>query len=100
MKTIWKYKLEITDYQMISLPINAKIISTGIDPIGDLCIWAEVDSDQKNLLGVNVAIIGTGNPFPHGVGDEYKFLGSVLYRETLMWHVYVDSIIVKLYSRR
>lgn len=84
MKAIWKYQLELTDKQVIEAPMNARALSVGLDPAGDLCVWMEVERDVFNH-GKTFYIVGTGHPLP----DEQfiEFIGSVK-QDPFMWHVY------------
>lgn len=82
--SIYKYELDITDSQRITLGDNGRIISAGLDPHGKLCVWAEVvmgDQDSQRTI----RIIGTGNP----VDDlpKLEFIDSVRVGP-FMWHVY------------
>ena len=63
-KVIYKYKLEITDYQKIYLPIGSKILSVA-NQRESLCLWALVDPDGNFGEHLHhIEIIGTGNPIP------------------------------------
>jgi hypothetical protein len=86
MKTIWKYQLVLEDFQEIEMPKASRIISTGIDPMGDLCIWAEVFTDfsEENKESKTIAIVGTGNPMPI---DPVLYIGTVPMGQ-FVWHVY------------
>lgn len=60
-KSIWKFPLKITDYQKVSMPIGARVLSAQIQN-GILCIWAIVDeSVEKEEF--EFEIFGTGNPY-------------------------------------
>ena len=84
MKTIWKYKLEIADVQEVGIPLNANIIHAGADPIGGLCLWAEVDTDIPPCTRT-VYLRGTGHPLPP---PEAKHIGSAVFGP-FVWHVYI-----------
>lgn len=88
MRTIFKYPLELTDKQNIKLPYSARItakpIHAGLDPQGELCVWAECDKDSGKFATVTIYIVGTGNPLP----DETSVhIGSVT-QGSFVWHVY------------
>ena len=83
MKTIYKYAIGITDEQAVTMPRGAKILSAGLDPQGNPCVWAEVDTDEKDI-SVTIEIFGTGNPIqPH----PRKFIGTFV-DDVFVWHVY------------
>lgn len=89
MRTIWKFPLKITDYQWIEVPLESEILSVQSQH-GQLCLWAEVDSDSSKSRWT-VYVIGTGNPLPEMHGTH---VGSVI-MNPFVWHVYVS----KGYSR-
>ena len=92
MEKIYKYKLEITDYQIIDLPKNAKILSVMSQPpaygevIDSLYMWAGVDDDNP-IEPRRIRIFGTGNPMAYE--HKLKFIGTVsMNSNSLIWHVF------------
>lgn len=85
--TIWKYPLERVDIQRITLPAPARILSAGLDPSGQLCVWAMVDSSPNQMLCREIRIFGTG----HSIDDSLlpDFVGTVL-DGPFMWHVFAS----------
>lgn len=59
MKTIYKYKLYVTDRQTVSMPIGSKILNIQTQK-GEPCIWALIDTDN-DIEDRKFAIYGTGN---------------------------------------
>lgn len=88
MRTIWKFPLGRHEIQGIGFPIGSKILSAGLDPKGDLCIWVEVDPDEKEKSGCAIFIQGTGNPMHDDLeSGKGQFIDTV--REgDFMWHIY------------
>ena len=86
MKTIYKYPLEITDEQTVSMPIGAQVLSAQMQG-NNLCIWALVDSDNFNC-DRRVRIFGTGNTVV--LDDNWKFVGSVQER-IFVWHIFIEN---------
>ncbi len=86
-RTIWKYPLRITDWQRVSMQRGACILSAGVDPQGQLCIWAEVDP-EASVEPRDVRIVGTG----HGIDltGYSRFVGSVT-RGMFVWHIYMAA---------
>lgn len=84
MKTIWKYVLQLEEKQNFDMPIGAEILSCGLDPMGQISIWAMVDT-EKDYIGRQIVIVGTGNPVPTGL----KFIGSVT-QGPFMWHIFTN----------
>jgi len=84
VKAIWKYELEVTDLQRVSMPVGAKPICVQVQ--GDLlCLWAEVNTEPERPRGGRTfEIIGTGNPIPEA---ERAYIGTVQ-MPPFVWHVY------------
>lgn len=72
MKSIWKYKLEITDEQSIEMPKGSKVLSVGVQD-GVPVIWAEVDLLSFCTEKRVILIFGTGNPID---GTSHTFVGT------------------------
>lgn len=83
---IWKFPLALTDNQTIRLPVGAVILSAGLDPGDDLCLWVKVDAAEPAQHDVPIRIVGTGNPMPE-VG---YFVGTVR-QGRFMWHVFAGA---------
>lgn len=85
MKTIWKFFLDVTDAQVVSVPYGARVlpaVETG--GIGrPLQIWAEVDTDLEHEERA-FYVVGTGNPFPAAAA---RYVGTCM-QGPLVWHVY------------
>lgn len=86
MKTIYKYPIEITDYQTIKIPINAKIIHTGLDPHGIPCLWAMVDLTNNQTQTITIYVVGTGNPIPNNVRQHIGSFNQGLF----VWHIFIN----------
>lgn len=84
MKTIFKYRLLISDRQVVNLPRGATILSAGLDPAGELCLWAAVDTDNPKQPR-EILIFGTGHLLPDIV--TLRFIGTVN-QGPFMWHVF------------
>jgi hypothetical protein len=85
MKTIWKFPLEVTDYQNVRMPKGAEILSVA-DQYGVVCVWAMVDSDAE-LEDRMFYIFGTGNPVSETL--PWQFVGSVQ-QNIFVWHVFAE----------
>lgn len=87
MKTIYKYPLPLVGRSTIQLPNHAIIRHIGVDPRGDLCLWAEVDPDSPTAPFA-VWIFGTG----HAIHDEAgTFLGTIVVNG-YVWHLYSPDV--------
>lgn len=89
-RLIWKYELEITDKQELTVPRGAKFLSAG-NQDGKLCVWASVDpkvAKHGDNETVTLSVIGTGNPFiPEDAGT---YLDTVI-MPPFVWHVFVKG---------
>lgn len=84
MKTIFKYRLELADSQVLRLPKGAKLLTVQIQH-GAPHVWAEVD-DTQELEDMGVWIFGTGHPLS---AEGLTYLGTYqLYGGQLVFHVY------------
>ena len=81
---IWKYKLHITDEQIIELPKWSQVLSVGVQD-GDICLWALVNPEEEIGQG-QIFIRGTGHPCSEEIGGFY---GTVMLRGgALVFHVF------------
>lgn len=83
MKTIFKYRIRITDEQAVSMPEGAQILTVQMqDRLPYL--WAIVDTNAVNHDRV-IEVLGTGNPIPKTGSRAY--IGTVQERP-YVWHVF------------
>jgi hypothetical protein len=83
-KTIYKYKLEITDIQSIETPGFPQFLEPQFQN-GELFIWAIVEPG-KETTKEQIAIYGTGNPVPDDISSDI-FLGTIQ-MGPLVWHIF------------
>ena len=93
---IHKYVLNsFLESQIIEISGLDRILSVGLDPSEELCIWAIVDTNNSNVTWTRVLIIGTGISFDPDIltdtelGPVNRFLGSVT-QGSFVWHVFVS----------
>ena len=94
MKKIYKYALRVTDEQKLVLPQHAKILSVAEMDTATIALWAVVNPDlsgkgegyEEERL---VRIFGTGNPIDEQQLEGVDFVGTVVTRIGLVWHVFV-----------
>ena len=86
MKTIYKYKLPLTDLSEISLPASGDVISVG-DQQGELVLWVLVEPDEKMMLRT-FRIAGTGHPLGFESPNDVSFIGTVQQASGLVWHIF------------
>ena len=87
MKTIWKYNLDVDDYQTISIPPPAKILSVSTQG-EQIVLYAEVETESKLLHNVDIWMHGTGHEVK--APKNSRFIGTVkLMGGALMFQIYV-----------
>jgi hypothetical protein len=78
---VWKFPLAIPKTR-VTMPIDSKIVAVGLDPSGELCLWAEVYPEWIQR-GRDFVVVGTGHPVPDtGTYRGYAVMGP------FVWHVY------------
>lgn len=87
-KTIWKYSIATTDYQELTLPNGANILTVQVQG-GIPCLWALVDPEEQNSR-VKIRIFGTGHVIEDQ--DELKYIGTYqLNGGGLVFHVFTQD---------
>lgn len=90
MTTIYKYKLDVADWQAIQLPQGAIIRAIQFQR-NVLCLWTEVNPSVLDapLEARYFEVFGTGYEIPTGMGIERAYLATVQTQSgRLVWHVY------------
>lgn len=84
MKTIWKFPIQVTDYQKIDMPARAKILCVQIQG-GEPYLWAEVDSEEDYVTRL-IHVYGTGHAMPQDTG---RYIGTFqMMQGRLVFHAY------------
>ena len=84
MKTIYKYPIQITDEQEITMPTGAIVIHAGLDPQGTPCVWARVDTEAEPEP-VSILVYGTGTTMEY---EPLEHVGSFT-QGPFVWHVFL-----------
>lgn len=87
MSRIFKYDLQITDEQVVEMPVGAKILTAQFQ-YEKLVLWAIVD-DNPEKKNRKIRIVGTGHPF-----SDYELLYITTvqqYEGKLVWHIFEDK---------
>jgi hypothetical protein len=87
-RQIWKYPLP-KGLNLLEMPEKAIPRSVQIQG-GQLCLWAEVQTNQP-LEKRRFIVIGTGHPFPPVETRPDIYIGTVQ-DGALVWHIY-ESVI-------
>lgn len=74
MRVIYKYPLHRSPGDnIVTLPCDSEVLSSGYDPLGRLCVWAAVNSDAKAATYEALFVVRyTG----HTIGGGLRFLGT------------------------
>ena len=89
MKVIYKEQLSITNHQIISLPMDSKILTVQMQK-ESVCLWYSRDatSAQIDCIDRHIRIIGTGNLYDD---EGLKYIGTVqMAGGNLIWHVFEE----------
>lgn len=71
-QTVYKYPIEITDYQDVTLPKGAKILCIK-NQNGIICIWALVNKDENETETIKLRCAGTG----HLIEEDVEYIDTV-----------------------
>ncbi len=84
MKRIWKFQLELTGAQEITMPHGAHILHVGYQ-MDNLCLWALVNPNAflKDLRIIK--IFGTGREAPGA--EQGNYIGTVQHND-FVWHIF------------
>mgnify|MGYP003442041873 FL=1 len=82
--TIYKYQAPtpLIPEKTIELPEGAEIVEVGVDPAGDICLWALVDPNTEVKNSRKFQLVGTGHPITRPV----THLGSIG-DGRFVWHI-------------
>lgn len=87
MKKIFKYPIEITDAQVLVLPLGAKVLSA-IAQGDDIVVYALVEPTVEFKKNVEIRIAGNGHDIMFDL-QKFKFLNSIsTWGGRLIWHVF------------
>lgn len=83
MEKIYKYPLEVTDLQLIEIPIGTRVLS--VQTQNDIpTIWA-MHSQEEDKVNVEVRMVGTGQEFDL---EDWRFIDTVQVG-MFVWHVFM-----------
>jgi putative transposon-encoded protein len=83
---VYKYDLEITDQQIIEMPVDANLLTVQLQN-GNLKLWAAVDSNIMTKR--SIIILGTGHKINY---IPKKYIGTFqMMNGKLVFHVFDDG---------
>lgn len=85
--TIWKFTLEVKDFQTLKMPVGSEILTVqSQNTHGQL--WALVDPKEE-IEERDFEIFGTGNTIYCDMGVDRKYIGTYqIHGGQLGWHVF------------
>ena len=83
MQRIYKYPLQVTDVQMVQMPIGA-VILTAQNQNEVVTLWAMVE-DKELIEFRAIHIFGTGHPIPEKYNGKYI---ATVQAEGFVWHIF------------
>lgn len=85
-ETIWKYKIEPTDFIELPIPTTAEILSVQMQN-GDPCLWVKLDPSHVITKPRKFRLYGTGHEIKEG--EKHKFIGTFQIMEgRLVFHLF------------
>lgn len=85
MRTIFKYPLQVTDAQSLTMPTGAKPLCVQLQH-GQPYLWAQVDTERPAAF-VSFMTFGTGHPMPES--EPLHYVGTYqLEGGALVFHVF------------
>lgn len=85
-RVIYKYLLQMLDYQKISMPSEAIILHVG-EQDGDIMVWAMVETDNP-IESRHFKIYGTGHIIEE---NARRYIGTVTMRNSFVWHIFEEE---------
>lgn len=88
MKTIWKFPLEVTDRQIVTMPEGARILDVQVQN-DTPCLWAVVNERAEPQRRV-IVIYGIGGPVPD---TEGTYIGTFqMYGGAAVFHAFERTL--------
>lgn len=87
-KVIYKYTLDVSDFQELELPIGSEILTIQVQD-GKAYLWALVNQDEIQKECRCIEIFGTGHQIGYDMGISRKYISTFqLYGGSLVFHAF------------
>ena len=87
MNTIWKYELELVDYQEIEVPESYEILTVQVQHYRP-CMWVRLNPEMKTVK-IPIYIYGTGDYLK---ANNLKYLSTFMRsNSSLVFHVFTET---------
>lgn len=92
MITIYKYPIMPSEEKIeLAIPGGGPVLSAGVDPMGQLCIWAIANTDEEDVT-VPIYCVGTGWPLDWILEEQDNITLVATVREHIyMWHIFTTT---------
>lgn len=91
MKSVWKFKLDPSQNNIVEMPLGTKILSIKCQR-EDIVIYGLVSLNEESKEVYSLEIFGTGEPIPSYI-NSYEFLDTVnMNNDELIFHVFYKRI--------
>jgi hypothetical protein len=88
MKSVWKCTLQAQTKQVITLPLNSRILSAK-EQYEEIVLYALVDPREKGIEDIEVIVLGTGHEIADETIKDYIFIDTIkMSAGHLMFHVF------------
>ena len=94
MKTIYKYEVPIVlgEDIKLTLPKGAKLLRIDWqDSTQKACLWALIDTKEKQKNAIVFQIYGTGCELPEDSGNFLSYFTTFQTSNNLVWHVFLRT---------
>lgn len=86
--SVWKYQLQVRDYQEVEMPQDAAILSAGVQNSVPV-VWALVNTDPDYpKTKRKIRMMGTGHPMSDEEGYQAEFIGTIFPIPGLVFHLF------------
>lgn len=94
MKKVFKYELQIEDYQTLQLPLDTEILAVKA-MYGRIFMWCLVDPNCKKKSNVKFHLVGTGTPIDDEEAKLSDYVGTV-FLTPLVFHIFVIREVISI----
>jgi len=84
-KRVYKYKIELTGKQQLTLPKSAELLSIQVQN-GCIMAWYMVDDGDEEKRIEDILVVGTGHKFDKG---NWYYLETVQL-DGYVWHIFTE----------
>lgn len=87
MRTVYKYVLSKGEFvdTRVTLPKGAEVLTVEMQA-GRLCLWARVETDEREMVVRGVEMMGTGGP----LASNWPYVGTFHPGPGMVIHAFVE----------